>query len=259
MADRTRNTRIATRQHMYGGTLGNPIIKNKLFNFFSVESWKVGNPQTLRKDSSNPTRTPGRLLAVAQHQRDTAESSTIPGPLPLTLRRTLTLEHRSPGTESRRERFDPVAASLLPSFWDPNNPGDNITGINNFRVGFFQTYNYYNFSDRVDYNINDNWRVFGRISRYTTEDLQNDPTPNNSQLFVPTGTLRQSWQYSGDAVWTVTPSTIVNIRGSWNKVVDAYVSEPLPEGGWSNIWPGNNWYQAFQHASPGVPLVLPES
>ena len=63
--------------------------------------------------------------------------------------------------------------------------------MNNFRVGFFQTYNYYNFSERVDYNINDNWRVFGRIGRYHTEDLQDDPTPNNSQLFVPTGTLRR--------------------------------------------------------------------
>ena len=62
---------------------------------------------------------------------------------------------------------------------------------------------------------------------------------------------------SGDAVWTVTPSTIVNFHGSWNKVIDAYVSEPLPEGGWSNIWPSNNWYQAFQEASPGVPLYFP--
>ena len=46
-ADRTRNTRTRTRQHMYGGTLGNPIIKNKLFSFFSFEDWKVGLSQTL--------------------------------------------------------------------------------------------------------------------------------------------------------------------------------------------------------------------
>ena len=46
MADRTRFTRIATRQHMYGGTLGNALIKNKLFNFFALERWKVGEPAT---------------------------------------------------------------------------------------------------------------------------------------------------------------------------------------------------------------------
>ena len=31
---------------MMGGTLGNPIIKNKLFNFFSLEYWKVGYPNS---------------------------------------------------------------------------------------------------------------------------------------------------------------------------------------------------------------------
>ena len=72
MADRTRNTRIATRQHMYGGTLGNPIIKNKLFNFFSVEIVEGGQPTDLREDSSDATRTPGRLLAVARNQWDAA-------------------------------------------------------------------------------------------------------------------------------------------------------------------------------------------
>ena len=29
---------------MYGGTLGNAIVKNKLFNFFSLERWRVGYP-----------------------------------------------------------------------------------------------------------------------------------------------------------------------------------------------------------------------
>ena len=76
--------------------------------------------------------------------------------------------HAVPGNIIPAGRFDPVAASLLQPFWDPNNPGDNITGVNNFRVGFFQTYNYYNFSERVDYNINDNWRALGRIGRYYT-------------------------------------------------------------------------------------------
>ena len=30
--------------NMFGGTFGNPIIKNKLFNFFSMEYWKIGQP-----------------------------------------------------------------------------------------------------------------------------------------------------------------------------------------------------------------------
>ena len=40
-------------------------------------------------------------------------------------------------------------ASLVKQFWAPNNPGDNITGVNNFRKGYIERYNYYNSSDRV--------------------------------------------------------------------------------------------------------------
>jgi hypothetical protein len=35
------------RNHMYGGTLGHPIIKNKLFNFVAYEGWRQIDPSTL--------------------------------------------------------------------------------------------------------------------------------------------------------------------------------------------------------------------
>ena len=59
MADRTRNTRIATRQHMYGGTLGNPIIKNKLFSFFSIRELEGRKSADLRENGSYAARTAG--------------------------------------------------------------------------------------------------------------------------------------------------------------------------------------------------------
>ena len=37
---------VSINEKTVGFRVGGPIIKNKLFNFFSVESWKVGNPQT---------------------------------------------------------------------------------------------------------------------------------------------------------------------------------------------------------------------
>ena len=47
-ADRTRFSQNAQRQNMFGGTLGNPILKNKLFNFFSIEYWKIDHPAATR-------------------------------------------------------------------------------------------------------------------------------------------------------------------------------------------------------------------
>ncbi len=35
------------RNHMYGGTVGHPILKNKLFNFVAYEGWNQTDPQSL--------------------------------------------------------------------------------------------------------------------------------------------------------------------------------------------------------------------
>ncbi len=129
--------------------------------------------------------------------------------------------------------------------------------MNNFKAGYTETYNYYNFSDRVDYNISDKWKVYGRIGKYYTDDLAPNVTPNQSQLFVPTGTSRGSTQISGDAIWSASPRTVVNFHGDWHKVIDAYVSTPLSEAGWGDIWKNNPWYKSYQDASPGVPVYFP--
>jgi hypothetical protein len=99
--------------------------------------------------------------------------------------------------------------------------------------------------------------VYGRFSRYATDDLSPNATPNNSRLYVPTGTSRGATQASGDAVWVVNPQTVVNFHGDWHKVIDAYVSTPLGEKGWGEIWPNSSWYKSYQEASPGVPVYFP--
>jgi len=256
MADRTRFTRISTRQHMYGGTLGNAIIKNKLFNFFSLERWRVGYP------GSYVTSVPTAL----ERGGDFSQTYNIYGGIK-TIYDPWTTEFNPatgavvrtpfPGNRIPTNRFDPLAASLVKDFWDGNNPGDNITRVNNFKAGYTEVYNYYNFSERVDYNINDKWKLYGRASRYYTDDLAPNATPNNSQLFVPTGTSRGATQVSGDAIWTVNARTVVNFHGDWHKVIDAYVSTSLGKEGWGKIWPNNPWYKSYQEASPGVPIYFP--
>ena len=254
--DRTRHTSSANRQHMYGGTIGNPILKNKLFNFFSVEVWKVRSPGSYTRTMPTPLERSG----------DFSQSRNIDGGLRTIFDPWTTAQNPSTGAFSRtpiqgnkipQSSIDPFASSLLGQFWDPNNAGINITGQNNFQQTFTTSWDYYNFSDRVDYNVNDNWKLFGRFGRYHTTNLDQDPTPNSSDLFVPTGTLRAANQFSGDAVWTVNPTTVVNFHGGWHNVIDAYVSEEMDEAGWSTLWPGNDWYQPYQDASTGVPIYFP--
>ena len=68
-ADRTRFSLNSQRQHMTGFTLGDPIIKNKLFNFASLEYWKVGYPNSYVNTVPTSLEAGGRLLPIAQYRR----------------------------------------------------------------------------------------------------------------------------------------------------------------------------------------------
>jgi hypothetical protein len=255
-ADRTRNSLNSQRQHMFGGTLGNPIKKNKLFNFASVEYWKVGYPNSYVRTVPTALETAGDF---SQTRNIDGTLRTIYDPFSTKFDPATGAVTRTPFPNNviPSSRFDPLAASLMKQFWAPNNPGDNITGVNNFKKGFIENYGYYNFSDRVDYNITEKWKVFGRVARYNTTDLAGNPTPNNSQLYVPTGTTRGATNIGGDAIWTVNPRTVVDFHGDWHKLIDAYISPDLGKDGWSKIW-SNNWYQPYLDASVGVPVYFPD-
>jgi hypothetical protein len=156
------------------------------------------------------------------------------------------------GNRIPASRFDPVSARLSELFWGPNDPGDNITGLNNFKTTLSRRTEYYNISNRTDYNISDSLRVFGRYSKLHTMVDSNDPTPNKSPLYVTQGaSARHALSISGDAVWTVNTSTILNFHGDYHSLVDDYDSprDKLTDG-WSNIWPSNPWYAPYQEALP---------
>ena len=254
-ANRTTNSRNSQRQNMFGGTFGNPIKKNKLFNFFSIEDWRVGYPNSYVRTVPTALETQGdfsQSLNIAGGVR------TIYDPWSTVLNADGSVKVTPfPGNKIPQNRFDPLAASLIKQFWAPNNAGDNITGVNNYKKGFIENYTYYNYSERADYIVNDKWKVFGRLARYNTNDIAGNPTPNNSQLYVPTGTSRAAWNVGGDAIWTINNRTVLDLHGDWHSLLDAYVSEPLPSNGWGSIWPNNPWYQPYQTASVGAPVYFP--
>lgn len=253
--DRTRFVTNAQRQQMFGGTFGNPILKNKLFNFFSLEKWKINAPGSYQRTVPTALERQGDF---SQTLTDTGTQRTIYDPYSTTI--------PSPGVVNRvpfsgniipTSRFDPFSAKLLGTFFDPNNPGLGYNHANNYQSSLRQTTDYYNLSDRVDYNINDKWRVSGYFGRYYSTDSQTNPTPNNSVLYQPAGSLRVANQVLGDAIWTVSPSTVINFHGDWFNLVDAYTSKSLGGNGWSDVWPNNPWYAPYLDAAPNVPVYYP--
>jgi len=258
-ADRTTFNYHAQRQQMYGGTLGNPILKNKLFNFFSLEKWKIGQPNNYINTMPTDLEKNGDFSQSAYLDNGATGIRTVYDPYTTVLNPATGAVTVTPFANNRipTARFDPLTGSLMKQFWAGNNPGDNITGVNNFKKGFTETFNYYNYSERADFNLNDKWKFFGRVSRYHTTDESGNPTGATTDLYVPTGTLRTGWQVSGDAIWSATSRTVMSFHGDWRNVVDAYVSPNMGTDGWSKIWPNNGWYKPYQDAAVGVPVYFP--
>ena len=196
--DRTRFVENAQRQHMFGGTLGNPILKNKLFNFFSIEKWKINAPGSYQRTVPTSLERAGdfsQTLAADGALRPIYDPFSTIVPSPGNVIRAPFPDNKIPG-----DRFDPLSAKLAGAFFDPNVPGVGYNHANNYQKSLIQTTDYYNLSDRVDYNISDKWRVSGYYGRYYSTDSQTNPTPNDSVLYQPAGSLRLRTGLLGDAV-----------------------------------------------------------
>jgi hypothetical protein len=152
-------------------------------------------------------------------------------------------------------RMDPDTQAMMARIWKPNNPGIGVTHTNSFLATVVNSYDYYDFSDRADYNITNNIKVFGRFAKYYTNNLLGNPT--GSDLYTPNGTLRAGWSASGDAVWTVSPTTVVSFHGDYHTVADDLVS-PSDPAAYAKLWPNKNWYQSFLSADVGVPIFTPD-
>lgn len=257
VADRTVTPRAKNRirHHVAGGSLGHPIVRNKLFNFFTFEDWRTVQPW-------NFTRT---MPTELERKGDFSQSLNSAGSLrriydPLTTvfdpAKNKATRQQFPGNVIPKSRMDPLSLKILEHVWLPNNPGDDITGRNNFKVESNRFYDYWNLSDRVDWQINEVWRVFGRYSQFHTVVWEENLSGNNS-LWWPydAGSLRHGLNVAGDAVATLSPNTVVNLRGSYNSIIDQYDGGPMviTAQKLAELWP-DRWFEPYLKE---VPQILP--
>jgi hypothetical protein len=247
-----------TRYHIGQGNIGHPIIKNKLFHFMNYEQWQVTVPYGWA----------GRLPTSLEKQGDFSQTfglvggqsfvkpiydplSTTYDPVTGAVQRTAFPNNRIPA-----ERMDPLGKRILQSIWSPNNPGDNITGVNNFRGTYNNDTSYRNVSNRVDWHVNDNWKLYGRVSLFRTkkQNFAQDAAWQSSEVWVPSGGFQHAFNTAGDAVWTLDAATVVNIHFDYSNFQDDYASpDKMLKDGWAGIWPDNPWY-----APHDVGLMLSE-
>ncbi len=240
------------RNHVEGGTIGGPIRKNRLFTFFTYEKWNNHQPYT--KVMTLPTDLE-RAGDFSQTLTKAGAQRTIFDPSTTQTNTATNVVTRQPfaGNQIPASRIDPTSKLFLNDIWKPNGPGDDATGVNNYRTAYPWWINYWNISNRTDYNVTPKWKMFGRYSVIRTA-LDNPNYGNSPATTSDNGGLMDALNAAFDTVYTVNAHTVVNFRMGVVYSEDEYDSQwaKLGEAGLAKYWPGNAWYKPYTADTPAV-------
>lgn len=138
------------KRNQFGGSLGGPILRNKLFFFGDYEGTRIRQGRTFNNRAANSAVRAGNFAGEAQIFD------------PLTIRPnpsgTGILRDPFPDRQIPSERISPVAKYFLPFIPEPNAPGDRFVYSPSLQGDTNQA------DARVDYKLRDADSLFGRYS-----------------------------------------------------------------------------------------------
>ncbi len=231
-ANRSGQPRPDSHSNRYGGSIGGPVYlpklydgRNKTFFLWGYERITDARP----RNNGTPT-----VPTVAMKNGDFSALLKL-GPSyqiynPFTRRAVAGgrfQEDPFPGNIIPPNLINPVARALLKYFPDPITPG-NADGTSNFQQpGLQELATYYTSTIRIDHNISEKQRIFGRASWY-----DRNSTYNNYFHNIATGTLFQfvSRQAAIDDVYTIKPTTVLNVRYGYNRFIRVDGYNPANKG-----------------------------
>ncbi|BDC52248.1 hypothetical protein F183_A45630 [Bryobacterales bacterium F-183] len=151
------------KRNQFGGQFSGPIFRNKTFFLVSYEGLR-------ERSFAETTRTvPTALQRTGDFSETRANATSL-----ITIFDPLTTRANPNGTGFIRDafagnriptsRFDPVSVNLLKYYPAPNQPGDVGTLQNNFYANGSNLFDTNNADFKVDHNITEKQRIFGRFS-----------------------------------------------------------------------------------------------
>jgi hypothetical protein len=228
--------RPETYSNRFGATLTGPVRIPKIYNgrdktffTFGYEGIRDSRP---RFDSGTPT-----VPTSAMKNGDFSAFLALPNGTQYQIYNPFTrrvdparpghfIQDPFPGNIIPANLINPVAKALLGYFPNPKSAGTAEFLNNNADSTLAEkTKKYDNFTVRIDHNLGEKHRIFGRGSWYKRDSFYNDYFSN-----IATGTTFQFISRQGviDDVYTINPTTTINVRYGYNRFIRA--QDMNPEG-----------------------------
>jgi hypothetical protein len=210
-------------QNQYGAAMGGRIIRDKLFFFSNWEGYHQRTAQSLvmtvppaamrTGDFSNVRSANGALVPIYDPLTTCGQLAN-----PACATGATTLRAPFPNNIIPPSRLDP-AARVLANLWGlPNAAGQAFTGVNNWVGNAASGADSEWGTQRVDYNINQRHRIFGRYSIWDENTLEIDPFGTHAYPAVLTQGSPEGWvtqQVMLADTYTFSANTVLDLRVTW--------------------------------------------
>lgn len=188
----------------WGGSLGGPIKKQKTFFFVDFEVTRDNAPSTML--TTVPT--------AAQKSGDFSQTFNSDGSLQTIFNPFSTytdsegniLRQPFAGNKIPASMFDGIGANIANLFPDPNQPGDAVTGRQNWSDKFVNSSPSHQFDIKIDHYLNDKMRLSGRYSKFHNES-------STAEVFL-NGTTDANNTHNAvlDYNWTPSAASLLTLR-----------------------------------------------
>ena len=172
----------AYRYNLYGASFSGPIQKNKAHFFFNYEGLRRRTPLNRTLNVPDPAEIRGDFSRSTITIRDPGMPGTP----------------AFPGNVIPASRLDPVGLKLAAFYPEPNVPG-RPSGNANFRQNHSTVMSSENFVGRVDYNLRDRDRVYGRLLAWTSRRHTLPVFPASGM--DPFESFGESTRFNASATW----------------------------------------------------------
>src|SRR5688572_11765426 len=201
------------KNNRFGAAMGGPIARSRTFYFANVETnpFQVPSSATLSVPTEKMRNGDfSELLALGAQYQIYDPATTRPHP---TQAGRFTRDP-FPGNIIPAGRISPIAKNIL-GFYPLPNPAGTADGANNFTsptAVAFETY--YTATTRVDHNLSDRHRIYGRFSWDFWEEEKDDRFDN-----LATGIFlnRKNRVFAIDDAYTIKNNLLLNVRGGFTR------------------------------------------